>query len=62
MMICPCAPMLNSPARKARPTDRPARISGVALFRVSEMGPKMPTSVPFEAVVGLKIAPLNSAS
>ncbi len=61
MMIWPCAPMLNRPARKARPTDSPARISGVALFSVSEIGPKMPASVPFPAVLGLKIAPSNSA-
>ena len=34
----PAAPMLNRPARKARPTDRPVRISGVALTAVSDSG------------------------
>ena len=34
----PAAPMLNRPARKARPTDRPVKISGVALTVVSESG------------------------
>ena len=38
MMIWPWAPMLNSPARKASATPRPALISGVAMVRVSVSG------------------------
>jgi hypothetical protein len=53
--------MLNRPARNASPTPRPPRISGVALTRVSEMGPRMPASVPLAAVFGLKIAPSKRA-
>ena len=34
--ICPWAPMLNSPARKASAIPRLARISGVLAKRVSE--------------------------
>ena len=40
---CPCPPMLNSPARNATPTDSPPRISGAALNRVSEIGPRIGT-------------------
>jgi hypothetical protein len=54
--------MLKSPARKASPTARPPRISGVALTKVSDSGPRMPDRVPFEAVAGSKTAPSNSAT
>ena len=37
-------------------------ISGVAFTRVSESGPRMPDSVPCDAVPGSKIAPSNSAT
>ena len=53
--------MLNRPARNASPTERPPRISGVALTRVSEIGPKMPRIVPLLAWLGLKIAPSKRA-
>ena len=38
-MAWPWAPMLNSPARKARPTPNPAQISGAAWAVVSVIGP-----------------------
>ncbi len=41
----PWAPMLNNPARNARPTPRPAQISGAAWAVVSVIGP-MPPSAP----------------
>jgi hypothetical protein len=34
MMNCPCPPMLNSPARKAKATASPVRISGVVTISV----------------------------
>ena len=40
-MTCPCAPMLNRPARKPTPTPRPAKIRGTAFVRVSVMGRHM---------------------
>ena len=36
--ICPRPPMLNMPARNARPTPRPAAISGAANLQVSVSG------------------------
>ena len=41
-MAWPWAPMLNSPARKARPTPSPAQISGAACAVVSVIGPMPP--------------------
>ena len=41
-IACPWAPMLNSPARKARPTPSPAQISGAAWAVVSVIGPQPP--------------------
>ena len=38
----PWAPMLNRPARKARPTPSPAQISGAACAVVSVIGPIPP--------------------
>jgi len=43
MTICPSAPMLNSPARKARPMPSPARTSGMEAVSVSEMALMDPT-------------------
>ena len=37
-MNWPVAPMLNRPARKARATASPVRMSGVALTTVSDSG------------------------
>ena len=37
-LIWPSAPMLNNPARKPRATERPPKISGVAVSSVSETG------------------------
>ena len=39
MIAWPWAPMLNSPARKARATPSPAQISGAACAVVSVIGP-----------------------
>jgi hypothetical protein len=61
MMIWPCAPMLNRPARNASATERPAHISGVALSRVSEIGPRICVRLPEENVAGSTMAPSNSA-
>ncbi len=68
-------PMLNSPARNAMATDRPARISGVALTAVSDSGLNTALTVPSEKAVasdfcwnsaptvcGLKMAPSNIAT
>ena len=41
-IACPCAPMLNRPARKASPTPRPAQINGAAWAVVSVIGPQPP--------------------
>jgi len=38
MSICPWPPMLNSPARNASATPRPAAMSGVAKFREFSAG------------------------
>ncbi|CAH0327641.1 hypothetical protein SRABI128_06308 [Microbacterium sp. Bi128] len=59
MMIWPCAPMLNRPARKARATPRPAVISGVAMVSVSMRGANCPAT-PFPR--GLKTAPWKRAT
>ena len=37
-MNWPCAPMLKSPDLNASATDKPVRISGVAVTMVSESG------------------------
>ncbi len=43
MISWPCTPMLNSPDWNATLTARPPRISGAALSRVLEIGPKIGT-------------------
>ncbi len=43
MSSWPSPPMLNRPARKARATARPVKISGVASVRVWEMARSDPT-------------------
>ena len=39
----PWAPMLNSPARNAKATERPVRISGVVAFRVFPIPRRLPS-------------------
>ena len=69
------APMLNRPARNATATDRPARISGVALTAVSDSGLNTALSAPScsavdidfcwnsaDSVCGLKMAPSKMAT
>src|ERR687897_146624 len=58
-MIWPSAPMLNRPARKARPTERPAAISGTAKTSDSVKGRKAALAV---LAVGSTIAPWNNAT
>ena len=58
-MICPCAPMLNRPARKASATPSPAQISGVATVRVSVIGYSCAAR---PAPAQLKIDPWTSAA
>src|ERR1022692_2893268 len=59
----PAAQMLNSPVRNAIATDRPVRISGVALAAVSDSGNKIAAiDPPWNAALtvdGLRIAPSN---
>src|SRR3954449_6398628 len=43
MISWPWAPMLNSPARKANVTPRPAQISGAERWSVEEMALREPT-------------------
>lgn len=43
MISCPWAPMLNSPARKAKVMPRPAQISGAARSSVVLMACQEPT-------------------
>ena len=67
--------MLNRPARNATATDRPARISGVALTAVSDSGLNTALTVPScravdrdfwwnsaLTVCGLKMAPSKMAT
>ena len=61
MMIWPWPPMLNSPERKASPTESPTRISGVAVTSVSEIGDMIWVKLPLDSVEGSKTAPSNSA-
>ena len=61
MMIWPWPPMLNRPERNASPTDSPARISGVAVTRVSEIGDMISVKLPLDSVEGSKTAPSKSA-
>ena len=68
-------PMLNRPARNATATDRPVRISGVALTAVSDSGLNTALSAPscsatdidfcassVDSVCGLKMAPSKMAT
>ena len=57
-MIWPSAPMLNSPARKARATARPAATSGVPRTSVSVIGR---TACVNESAPMLKTDPSNRA-
>lgn len=56
-MIWPWAPMLNSPARKATATPRPARTSGTLNTSDSVSGRTWRSKV---VASGLNTAPLNS--
>ena len=63
MSSWPSPPMLNRPARNAIATDRPARMSGVAAVRVSEIAltePTEPTSrARYAASASPRLAPVS---
>ena len=62
----PCPPILNTPVAKPSATPVPARMSGVAETRVSEIGVKalvqpLPVDTACHRFEGLKTEPQNSA-